>query len=257
MMNSIALVFVLLLLARSAIAVEILEEIIEQKHALDPDGTLSIHDTDGSIQIYGSDGSEISIQAIKKAYTQDRLKSIVVDVRATPKSIAIETIIPPKKRALSLSDRSGTVEYIVTVPQTIRITKLDLVNGEILIEGLRGGSARAHLVNGLLTAHNCFGDLDFTIVNGRLEIVYDWWDDRKFAVKASSQKASIRAILPSDASAAITAQAPTGWIVNGFDLKKAGPAEPAHALNFAIGTEADAVFEMTAANGNIRIDKTY
>jgi hypothetical protein len=252
----IALIFMLSLLAYSATAVEILEEIIEQRHALDPDGTLSIHDTDGSIQIYGSDDSEISIQAIKKAYTQDRLKSIVVDVRATPKSIAIETIIPPKKRALSLSDRSGTVEYIVTVPRTIRITKLDLANGEILVEGLRG-SASAHLVNGLMTAHNCFGDLDLTIVNGRLEVVYDWWDDGKFSVKASSRNASIRAILPSDSSAAIAARAPTGCIVSDFDAKNAGPVEPAHALNFSIGTERGAVFQMTAAKGNIRIDKMY
>ena len=253
----IALVFLLLFLAHSATAVEILEEIIEQRHTVDPGGTLSIHDTDGSIQIYGSDGSEISIQAIKKAYTQDRLKSIVVDVKATAKSIAIETIIPPGKRALSLSDRSGTVEYIVTVPQTIRITKLDLANGEILVEGLRGGSARAHLVNGLMTAHNCFGDLDLTIVNGRLQFVYDWWDNRKFSVKASSQNASIRAILPSDSSAAIAAQAPTGWIVSDFDAKNAGRPEPAHALNFSIGTETDAVFQMTAAKGNIRIQKMY
>jgi hypothetical protein len=255
----LAITFVIFIigLVRTAYAIEVFEEEVDQKYVLDPNATLNVSNTDGSIRIYGSNTSEISIQAIKRAYTQERLRGIVVDVKATPKSVAIETIMPPRKEGLSLSDRSGTVEYIVIVPQTVRITKLELANGEVLVEGLRGGSARGHLVNGLLTAHNCFGDLDFTIVNGRLEVVYDWWDKRNFSVKASSQNASIRAILPSDASAAIAAQAPTGWIVNGFDVKKAGPAEPAHALNFAIGTEADAVFEMTAANGNIRIDKPY
>lgn len=246
----------LLLLAPNATAAEILEEIIEQRHAVDPDATFSIRNTDGSIQIYGGDGLEISIQAIKKAYTQDRLKSIMVDVRATQNGVAIETIIPPRKSALSLADRSGTVEYIVTVPHAVRITKVDLVNGEILVEGLHGGSATAHLVNGLLVAHNCFGDLDFTLVNGRLEAVYDWWDNRKFSVKLSSSQGNIRAVIPSDASAGITAQAPTGWIVNGFEARKAGLVEPVHTLNFAIG-EADAAFEMKAVDGNIRIDKTY
>jgi hypothetical protein len=252
-----ALLISLLLFSQSAFGAEVLEEIIEQRHAVDPDATFSIRNTDGSIQIYGGDGFEISIQAIKKAYTQDRLKSILVDVTATQKGVAIETIIPQRKSALSLGDRSGTVEFIVTVPQTIRITKLDLVNGEILVEGLRGGSASAHLVNGLLTAHNCFGDLDFTIVNGRLEVVYDWWDNRKFSAKLSSSHGNIRAIIPSDASAGITAQTGTGQIANGFEATKAGLVEPAHTLNFAIGTESDAAFEMKAADGNIQIDKPY
>jgi hypothetical protein len=238
-------------------AVEILQEIIEQSHVVDPNGTLSIHDTDGSIQIYGSDSPEISILAIKKAYTQDRLKSIVVDVRATPKSIEIETTTVPKKRALSLRDRSGTVEYIVTVPQTIRITRLDLVNGEILVEGLRGGSASAHVVNGVLTAHNCFGDLDFTIVRGRLEVAYDWWDNTRFVVRLSSSHGNIRAIIPSDASAGITARTETGRIENVFELRKEIPREPVHSLEFATKPTPEATFEISSASGAIRIEKAY
>src|SRR6266403_13432 len=102
-MMRFALLTSLLLFSPGAFGAEVLEEIIEQRHSLDPDG---------SIQIYGSDRSEISIHAIKRAYTQERLKSIVVDVKATPRNVAIETIMPPKKAGLSLSDRSGTVEYV-------------------------------------------------------------------------------------------------------------------------------------------------
>ncbi|HEX7515889.1 MAG TPA: hypothetical protein VF345_01240 [Chthoniobacterales bacterium] len=256
-LRSVVLVVALSVFVQNAIAVEIYEEIVEQKRVLDPEATLSIHNTDGSIQIYGGDGPEISIQAIKKAYTSDRLKSIVVDVRATTKSVAIETIFPPKKSALSLSDRSGTVDYIVTVPYTIRITKLDLVNGEVLVEGLRGGSATAHLVNGLLAAHNCFGDLDFAIVNGRLEVVYDWWENQKFSVKLSSSHGNIRALIPSDASAGITARTGTGRIANALETQKEIPNEPVHSLDFATEPEPETAFEINSTNGNIRIDKTY
>ena len=252
-----ALLISLLLFSQSAFGVEVLEEIIEQRHAVDPDGTFSLRNTDGSIQIYGWDRLEISVQAIKRAYTQDRLKGIVVDVKATRKGVAIETIFPPKKSALSLSDRSGTVEYIVTVPHTIRITKLDLVNGEILVECLRGGSATAHLVNGWLVAHNCFGDLDFTIVTGRLEAVYDWWENTKFFVKLSSSHGNIRALIPSDASAGISARTGTGRIANAFEIKKEIPGEPARALDFATGPEPETAFEINSTSGNIRIDKTY
>lgn len=248
---------VFLFFVQSVLAVEVVEEIVEQKYLCDPDATLSIRNTDGSVRIYAGDVGEISIQATKKAYTSERLKTIVVDVKATPNSVAIETIFPPRETSLSLRDRSGTVDYIIIVPQTTKITQLELVNGEVLVDGLRGGSATAHLVNGWLAGHNCFADLNLSIVNGRIDLAYDWWDAQKFSVKASTENASIRAYLPSDASATIAAQAPTGWIVNGFEARKSAPAEPPHALNFTIGTEADAAFEMKAANGNIRIDKMY
>ena len=208
---------------QSAPAVETVEEIIEQKYAIDPDATLSLHNIDGSIRVYAGDVREISIQAIKRAYTLDRLKQIVVDVKATPKSVVIETIFPPKKSGFSLSDRSGTVEYNLIVPRTTRITNLDLVNGEVLVESLRGGSAAAHVVNGWVAAHNCFGDLNLRIENGRLDVAYDWWENTKFSVKLSSVHGNIRALIPSDASAGITARTGTGRIANALRPEEGKP----------------------------------
>lgn len=253
----VALAIPLFLLAHNATAAEIFEEIVEQKHALDPDGTLSIHNTDGAIRVYGGDGAEVFILAIKKAYTSERLKKIVVEVKATRKSIAVETAFPPKKNALSLSDRSGTVEYIVTVPQTVRITKLDLVNGEVSVEGLRRGSATAHLVNGWLAAHNCFGELDLTSENGRLDILYDWWEEIKFSAKLSSPYGNIRVALPSDASAGITARTGTGRIANAFEMKEETSGDPVRSLNFETGPEPETAFEISSTSGDIWIDKTY
>jgi hypothetical protein len=244
----------LLLFVRPAFAVEVLEEIIDQKYALDSDATLSISNTDGSIRIYAGDQPEILIQAIKKAYTPDRLKGIVVDVKATPKNVAISTTFPPRKNALS--DRSGTVDYILVVPQTIKITRLDLVNGEVLVEGLREGSARAHLINGWLAGHNCFGDLELTVETGRLDVAYDWWENHKFTVKASSTRGSVRAILPSDSSVILNASAPIGRIANGFDTKKTGATDVIHSVNTVMGSNAEAVIELKADDGNIRIDKS-
>jgi hypothetical protein len=240
---------------QSAFAVDVFEEIVEQKYTVAPNATLSISNTDGSIRVYGSDGAEISIQAIKKAYTAERVKGIVVDVKATGNSVAINTSFPPRKNAVS--DRSGTVDYIVIVPHTTRITRLDLTNGEVLVEGLRGGSATAHLINGWLAGHNCFGDLDLTIETGRLDVGYDWWETHKFSVKASSTRGTIRAFLPSDSSVILNASAPTGRIANGFDAKKSAAADVIHSVNTVIGSDAQAVFELKAADGNIRIDKSY
>jgi len=239
-----ALALAILFFVPRAFAVEVLEEIIDQRYELDSDATLSISNTDGSIRIYGGDKQEVLLQAIKKAYTPERLKGIVVDVKATRNSIAI-------------SDRSGTVDYIMIVPQTVKIAQLDLVNGEVLVEGLRGGSATAHLVNGWLGGHNCFADLTLTVETGRLDVAYDWWESRKFSVKASSTHGSVRAILPSDSSVILNATAPEGRIANTFDTQKDAATGVVHSVNTVIGSDAEAVIELQATRGNIRIDKSY
>jgi hypothetical protein len=159
-----------LLFACSTRAAEVLEDIFEQTYVLNADGTISINNTDGSIRVYAADVSEIHVRALKKAYTADRLNGITIDVKATPGSLVIDTRYPPQKSPWSFADRSGTVEYTLIVPMTTRISECNLVNGEVLIEGLQGGNARAHLVNGWLAGHNCFADLDLSIVNGRLDV---------------------------------------------------------------------------------------
>ena len=244
----------LFLFASAGFAVEPLEEIIEQKYDVNPDATLSVENIDGSIRVYGADKPEIVIQAIKKAYNAERLKGIVVDVKASQSGVAITTTYPPRKNALS--DRSGTVDYIVVVPKTAKVTKLDLVNGEVLVDGLRNGSsARAHLVNGWLAGHNCFGDIDLSVETGRLDVGYDWWENHEFAIKAASTHGNIRAIFPSDASLNLSASATEGRIANGFQSSKTTSNDVIHSVAEVIGPDAQAVVSLEARRGNIRIDK--
>lgn len=238
-----------------ASAAKFLEETVEQKYSLDADATLSISNTDGSIRIYAAETSEILIQATKRAYTAERLKGIVVDVQATPKIVTIGTTFPPRKNALS--DRSGTVDYIVIVPQAIKITQLELVNGEVTIEGLRGGSAKAHVTNGWVSAQDCFADLDLAVETGRLDVFYGWWENHKFDVKGSSDRGIVRAFLPSDASVMLNATTGTGRIIDAFAAKKRGASDTVRSLNTVIGSNPEAVIELKAGSGDIQIHKSY
>jgi DUF4097 and DUF4098 domain-containing protein YvlB len=86
---------------------------------------------------------------------------------------------------------------------------------------------------------------------------YDWWENTKFSVKLSSAHGNIRALIPSDASAGITARTGTGRIANAFETQKEIPSEPGQALSFVIGPEPETAFEINSTSGNIRIDKTY
>lgn len=238
----------------SAFAVEPLEESVEQKYDVDPDVSLSVTNVDGSIRVYGAEQTVVSVEAIKKAYQTDRLHRIVVDVKASKSGIVINTTFPPRESVLG--DRSGTVDYIIVVPQTAKITQLELMNGEILVEGLRpGGSAKAHLVNGWMAGHNCFANLDLALENGRLDVAYDWWENHEFAIKAASTRGNIRAFFPSEASLNLSASAVEGRITNGFDAKKAGPGDVVHSVAEVIGPDAQTVVSFEARRGNIRIDK--
>jgi hypothetical protein len=245
----------LLLFGHNVFAAEVLEEIVEQKYEVDANATLRVENGDGSIRVYAAEAPRIFIQAIKKAYTRERLHGIVVDVNATQNSVAITTTFPPRKNALS--DRSGTVDYIIVVPQTAKIIGLNLTNGELLVEGLRnGGSATAHLVNGWLAGHNCFADLSLTVERGRLDVAYDWWENHRFSIKASNTRGNVRAVLPNDTSISLNANALEGRIANGFDVGKPRPADTVHSVATVIGTDGEATISMEAARGNIRIDKS-
>jgi hypothetical protein len=243
-----------LVLAATANAVEPLEQIVDQKFDVAPDVTLSVQNIDGAIRVYAAEEPVVIIQAIKKAYNVERLKGIVVDAKATPTRVAVTTSFPPRKNALS--DRSGTVDYIIIVPQTARITQLELTNGEVLVEGLRNGaSAKAHLVNGWMIGRNCFGNLDLKVETGRLDVAYDWWENREFVVKALNIRGQVRAIFPNDASLNLSATATEGRVANGFGDKKTRPADVIHSVAEVIGPAARAVVSLEARSGNIRIDK--
>jgi hypothetical protein len=236
-------------------AVQPLEDTIEQKYDLDSDATLSISNTDGSIRIYAAETSEIYIKATRKAYTAERLKGILVDVQATRKTVEIRTTFPPRKNAVS--DRSGTVDYTVIVPQAIKISRLELVNGEVTVEGLRGGSASAHVTNGWVTGQDCFADLDLAVETGRLDVFYGWWDNRKFSVKGSSGRGIVRAFLPGDASVMLNASTATGRIINALGDTKTGANDTVRSLNTVIGANAESVIELKAGTGDIQIYKSY
>ena len=252
----VAIAIAFLFLVSDALAVDLLEEIVEQKYTVAANATLSVENTDGSIRVYAAEAPEIYIQAIKKAYSRERLQGIVVDVKASQTGVAITTSFPPRKNALS--DRSGTVDYIIVVPQTAQVTDLKLTNGEILVEGLRnGGSATAHLVNGWLAGHNCFTNLNLMVENGRLDVAFDWWENHKFAIKARNTRGNVRGIFPSDASLSLNATALEGRVANGFDTKKSNGGDMIHSVATVLGTDGEATISLEADRGNVRIDKSY
>src|SRR2546423_8482945 len=192
---SIAIAFVSSLVASSLPAGEVLEDVVERRFPLDPSGTFSLRAIDGTVEIYGSDSREVKIVATKKAFSLERLNAIAIRVDARPDAVNIATT-PPQPRRHQFSDRSGTVEYIINVPQTARIARVELPHGELVIDGMRGAPIAANLGSGQLVTHNCFCDQTVHVNHGGLNVFFDWLEERPIAIEAASVNGKCRARIP-------------------------------------------------------------
>jgi hypothetical protein len=230
----------------------ILEEIVEQSYSIDSNASISISNQDGSIQIYGAKTDKIKIEAIKKAYRSEALKAISVHVFAEPGAVSIETSRPPRP-FWGFSDRSGTVDYVIVVPESASISRLELANGEVLLEEMRSPSARAHLGSGRLFAHNCFGNLTLSVSTGNLALVWDWWEENPFAIEAMTEDGNTFAYIPGDASFHLTAKAGTGKIANDFMEQQDRSTESITRIDTVVGQGAKAAIKLEAKEGNIKI----
>jgi DUF4097 and DUF4098 domain-containing protein YvlB len=250
---SMAIASCLLLGCRPAVD-RTLEEMIDHVYPVEPTATLSVTNRDGSIRVYaaGSEMRDVHVEAIKRAYSVERLKAISIQVSAQPNAISIETIYPPDSR-VGFSDRSGTVDYVIVVPPTIRISKLELANGEVLVEGMRSEEARAQLGNGRLFAHNCFGNLDLTLKTGNLAIAYEWWEDLEFSIRATIQDGNAFAYIPTDAAFHLIAHTATGKIANDFAEKEQRRAEPISKIDMLVGGGGKTTFQFETQDGNVKI----
>ena len=244
-------------LVSTATAAETVDETFDESYTLESDASISVKNIDGSIRIYAADVNEVHVHALKRAYTADRVNRIEIVAQATPKSLTIDTRMPPKSGGL-LADKSGVVDYTLIVPMRANIAACDLSAGEILIEGLREGSAKAHLVNGWLAVHNSFVDTDASITNGKLDLAYDWWPEGKtFTANGTSVNGTVRALIPPDGSAAISAASENGKVANNFDDSETKPVTNASSVETVIGSGKSATVTLRSTNGNIRIDRSY
>ncbi|MDQ2825072.1 MAG: hypothetical protein M3R29_06465 [Verrucomicrobiota bacterium] len=253
--GTLFLIFLPLALSVSACHAEtdrVLEERIEQTYPVEPGATVSIRNTDGSIRVYGANVSEVKLEATKKAYSAQRLNKIAVNVSAQPGAIVIDTQYPPKPK-WGFFDRSGTVDYVIVIPFMCSISRLELANGEVLVEGMRGNHLHASLGKGRLFGHNCFGDIHFEVENGGLDVAYDWWENRKFSVKAEIANGTARAFIPSDASFHLLATSANGNVVSDFPGKHERERHGANKIDEMVGGASEANVNIHATNGSVKI----
>jgi len=253
-MNKLVTIFLAMVLCHSASAAEVLEDIVEKTFPVNASGTFSLHAIDGTVQIYGTNSPEVKIIAIKKAFSPARLNAIEIQIEKKEHLLKINTIAPPKPR-WGWSDRSGTVDYIISLPQEMQIASLDLPNGELIIDGMRGPAIAASLGSGRLITHNCFCDQKVRVDEGGLDLSFDWVEERPIAIDAVINDGNARAALPSEASFKLDAVAEQGRVASDFTdvekRKRGGVSE----IKEDIGVAPQSTLTLRAGDGNIQISE--
>ena len=257
-MNKIALAigfaFFSSLVASSLPAGEVLEDVVEKRFPLDPSGTFSLRAIDGTVEIYGTDSPEVKIVATKKAFSLERLNAIAIRVDARQDSVNIETTSPPAPRH-HFSDRSGTVEYTINIPQTARIARVELPNGELVIDGMRGASIAASLGSGQLVTHNCFCDQTIHVNQGGLSVLFDWLEEDPITIEGVIEDGNALALIPTDATFHLHAVAKQGHVSSDFSPMGTGQRGDDSEINEVIGDTPATKLTFRAGEGNIHISE--
>lgn len=197
---------------------EVTEE-FHQTYPLSATGRVSLSNINGSVRISAWDRNEVKVDAVKRAYTQERLREAEINVNASAGSIEIETEYPDyhwESRDGKRHENPASVEYTLTVPRNARIEEVSLVNGGLTLEGL-SGPVHASSVNGKVTARGLNGSVNLSVVNGRLEATLDSLGGSG-SVNLSAVNGPLVATIPSDANATVRADTVHGSISNDFNL---------------------------------------
>jgi hypothetical protein len=242
------------LIASSLRAGEVLEDVVEKRFPLAPSGTFSLRAIDGTVEIFGTDSQEVKIVAVKKAFSPERLNAIAIRVDARQNAVNIETTPPPAPRH-HFSDRSGTVEYTINIPQTARIARVELPTGELVIDGMRGASIAANLGSGQLETHNCFCDQTFHVNQGALNVFFDWMEERPISIEAQIEDGNLSACLPTDAAFHMHAVAKQGHVSSDFSPMGTRQRGDDSEINEVIGDAPATKLTFRAGEGNIHISE--
>ena len=232
----------------------LLEEVVEKVYTVEPNANVSIQNRDGAILVYGSDANEVRVRSLKKAYSQERLNQIAVDISTKPGGVSIITKFPPQSK-WALSDRSGTADCTVVLPATASISMLELNAGEVLLDSMRGPEVRAQLNDGRIFARNCFTNLDLTMNRGTFTLGFDWWEQERFSTQVNVGQGNAWFFLPTEAAFHLIARAAHGKIANDFNNVPLTVNSSAQEMKIdqIVNGGGSATIQVRVGKGNIKI----
>ena len=230
-----------------------LTEVFQQIYPLSPTGRVHISNINGDVHINVWDQNSVKVDAVKRAYSQQRLSEVTIDVTNTEDSVKIKTRYPQNQNSGgNREDSAASVEYTLTVPRGARLQGAELVNGSLDIEGLQG-DVNASLVNGAVKAERLGGAVKLSTVNGRIAVNASGLENAK-GVALNSVNGAIELVVPGGAGANVAASTIHGPITNDFGLIEEKGQYVGRNLSGQIGSGGPKV-RLNNVNGSIAIKR--
>ncbi|HLX84138.1 MAG TPA: DUF4097 family beta strand repeat-containing protein [Terriglobales bacterium] len=229
-------------------------EEFHQVYPLSAQGSVEIQNINGPVHITGSDRNEVKVDAVKSAWSKERLDEARIEVSAEHNEISIHTEYPGHDHNFNFGsddehNNPATVEYTITVPRQARLDKINLVNGRLDLQDL-AGEVHASCVNGRIQAHNLQGAVQLETINGELDASVDRLPPSE--LKLSSVNGRLRLTLPSDTQAELKASTVSGDISDEFGLPVTRNQYVGRTLHGQLGGGGTLV-RLSNVNGTIEI----
>src|SRR5215467_4441814 len=224
-------------------------EEFHQTYAINPDGHIELDNINGPVHISSWDQNQVKVDAVKYADTKDRLDEAKIEIDSGKDYLSIRTKYPDHNNNWNWGSHNNpaSVEYTLTVPRTVRLDEIKLINGSLDVTGV-SGEVRASCINGKLEAHDLVGRAELSTVNGRLVAKFAQLSGQ--SVELNSVNGSVDLTIPSDSNAEVEASTVSGGINNDFGLHVNNHRFVGHDLRGELGSGGT---HIRASNVNGRI----
>jgi DUF4097 and DUF4098 domain-containing protein YvlB len=228
---------------------EVTEE-FHQVYTISPEGRVELENINGPVHISTWDRNEVKVDAVKRAWSKERLDEAKIDIDSHSDSLSIRTEYPHSDNNFwnDRHDNPASVEYTLVVPRRARLDEIKLVNGSLDIQDV-AGDVHASCVNGRLRARDLAGRATLGTVNGELEASVTRMSASP--LELSAVNGTLRLTLPSDAKAELDANTVSGGISNDFGLPVSHQFVGRH-LRGELGGGGTHI-KLTSVNGHIEI----
>ena len=237
---------VLLLFPLGGLA-RVLEDSTET-YALNAGGSISLENVNGDISIEAWDRSDVRVEYQITGSSEKAASRVKVKVNSDPDHLRIDTIYSKSNRWWG-SDDGASVHFVLKVPASAHLRRIETVNGSVEIEGV-GGEIRAETVNGAIVARGLQSDVKLSTVNGGVEAHFERFSERQ-RVSLESVNGRIEVSLPDDADVDIRAETVHGSLRNDFGLH-VDKGLVGRDLRGTLGT-GSARLNLETVNGSINI----
>jgi hypothetical protein len=190
-------------------------EKFSETYALNADGVVSLSNVNGSVEIVAWDKNEVTVEAEKIASDDDALSRVTIEVDSSASRLTIKT----KHEKIGWKfwkGRTAEVRYKLRVPAGVSLDKIDVVNADVRVRGVRG-HVDLDSVNGSLEAEGLTAGGRFDTVNGSIRAAFAKISagDR---IVLDTVNGTCTATLPADAAFTLKADSVNGAISCDFPI---------------------------------------